>query len=112
MTPWPPSMSRVRSISSTKIRIAGIHQRDTMLQTQPRGIGLGQRFALNPETGLGRLEREKAAVTPDRVVAEIGNDGAGDRREHRKTEETCHASPDSHAMNESRTDSAGQAESR
>ena len=85
-------------------------QFDAVRQTRARPLKLSELLLLNAEPSLGIGQRQKAAFAPDCVVAEIGDEGARDRRQHGNAEDTRHATPDSHALNESRTDSAGQEE--
>src|SRR6266481_4720430 len=85
------------------------HERDTAFQPRPCILGLGELLALNAEARLYVGQRQQAALAPNRVVAEIGDDRETDRGQHGNAEETGDAAPDSHTLNESRTDSRGQA---
>jgi hypothetical protein len=89
---------------------ARTHQLDAMFQARPRSLKLGELFLLDDHPVLHFDKRERSALTPYSVVAEVSDYGAGNRRQHGNAKKACHATSDSHAMNESRTDSVGQAE--
>jgi hypothetical protein len=89
---------------------ARTHQLDAMFQARPRSLKLGKLVPLDAKPVLHVGKRKRSALTPDGVVAEVGDYGAGNRRQHGNAKKACHATSDSHAMNESRTDSVGQAE--
>src|SRR5262249_6080933 len=89
-----------------------LHQRDAMLEAKALGADLRELFLSDAELGLGRFERKLAARAPDRAIAEIGGDREARRRQHHGGEHARHTSPDSHAANESPTDSGRQAENR
>src|SRR6185437_12277054 len=84
-----------------EIDMARLHLADMLLKKRALTLQLDELFLADPEFRLRVGEREHAARTPDRVIAEIGGDRAADRRQYHCRENPRHTSPDSHQANES-----------
>src|SRR6185312_16240157 len=87
---------------------ARAEQTDAVLQADPRGTDLRKLLLMDAKFRARARQRDGAAFTPDRVVAEIGNDGGTDGWADGSSKKAGHTAPNSHAPNESHTDSPGQ----
>jgi hypothetical protein len=92
------------------IHTPGPHELYAVFETLTIRLKLGELFALHAKAVFNVGERKHAARTPNRVVAEIGDGRERHRWQYGDAEKARHATSDSHAPNESRTDSVGQAE--
>jgi len=90
------------------VDFTGAHKVYAMFQTLAAGAKLIELLVLYAEASVDIGVSEHATLAPDSVIAEIGDDGAGHRWQDGNAKEACHATSDSHDLNESRTDSVGQ----
>jgi len=91
-----------------QVRIVPAHQGDPVLQALAIGLHLGQLLLTDAKLGLGVFQLQDAAIAPDGVGAEITHHRKGDRRQDQSQEKAGDRTLDSHAPNESQTDSPGQ----
>jgi len=85
-----------------------LHQGDAMLKPLAVVLELGQLLLLDAQLRLGILQGQNPAIAPDCIGPEIAYDRQGNGWDHKKAEKSGDGTLDSHAPNESHTESPRQ----